>query len=54
MIGPAAWPAIITPAERDRILARMATRSLTKTRAPRTCLLSGMLRCGRCGNRLFP
>jgi site-specific DNA recombinase len=53
VIGPAAWPAIITPAERDRILARMATRSLTKTRAPRTYLLSGMLRCGRCGNRLF-
>jgi site-specific DNA recombinase len=53
VIGPAAWPAIITPAERDRILARMATRSLTKTRAPRTYLLSGMLRCGRCGNRMF-
>ena len=53
VIGPAAWPAIITPAERDRVLARMATRSLTKTRVPRTYLLSGMLRCGRCGNRLF-
>ncbi|OOK67297.1 recombinase zinc beta ribbon domain protein [Mycobacterium kansasii] len=53
MIGPAAWPAIITPAERDRILARMTARSVTKTRAPRTYLLSGMLRCGRCGNRLF-
>ncbi|BCI53728.1 MULTISPECIES: recombinase family protein [Mycobacteriaceae] len=53
VIGPATWTAIITPAERDRILARMATRALTKTRAPRTYLLSGMLRCGRCGNRLF-
>lgn len=53
VISLAAWPAIITPAERDRVLARMATRSLTKTRAPRTYLLSGMLRCGRCGNRLF-
>ena len=53
VIGPAAWPAIITPAERDRILARMTARSVTKTRAPRTYLLSGMLRCGRCGNRLF-
>lgn len=53
VIGPAAWPAIITTAERDRILARIAARSLTKTRAPRTYLLSGMLRCGRCGNRLF-
>ena len=53
VIGPATWTAIITPAERDRILARMATRALTKTRAPRTYLLSGMLRCGRCGNRVF-
>jgi site-specific DNA recombinase len=26
---------------------------VTKTRAARTYLLSGMLRCGRCGNRLF-
>jgi DNA invertase Pin-like site-specific DNA recombinase len=53
VIGPAKWPAIITPAERDRVLARMAARSVTKTRAARTYLLSGMLRCGRCGNRLF-
>jgi DNA invertase Pin-like site-specific DNA recombinase len=53
VIGSAVWPAIITPAERDRILARTTARSLTKTRAPRTYLLSGMLRCGRCGNRLF-
>lgn len=53
VIGPAAWPAIIAPAERDRVLARMTARSVTKTRAPRTYLLSGMLRCGRCGNRLF-
>jgi site-specific DNA recombinase len=53
VIGPAKWPAIITPAERDRVLARMAARSVTKTRAPRTYLLSGMLRCGRCGNRLY-
>lgn len=53
VIGPAKWPAIITPAERDRVLARMTTRAVTKTRAPRTYLLSGLLRCGRCGNRLF-
>lgn len=30
VIGPAAWPAIITPAERDRILARMTARAVTK------------------------
>ncbi|HYB34576.1 MAG TPA: recombinase family protein, partial [Mycobacterium sp.] len=53
VIGPAKWAPIITPAERDRVLARMAARSVTKTRAARTYLLSGMLRCGRCGNRLY-
>ena len=53
VIGPAKWPGIITPAERDRVLARVASRAVTKTRAARTYLLSGMLRCGRCGNRLF-
>ncbi|MBS4729881.1 recombinase family protein [Mycobacterium sp. SM1] len=52
VVGPAKWPAIITPAERDRVLAHMASRSVTKTRAARTYLLSGMLRCGRCGSRL--
>ena len=53
VIGQAAWPGIITPAERDRVLARIAARAVTKTRAARTYLLSGMLRCGRCGNRLY-
>lgn len=53
VIGPAVWPALITPAQRDRVLARMAARSVTKTRSARTYLLSGMLRCGRCGNRLY-
>ena len=53
VIGAAVWPAIITPAQRDRVLARMAARSVTKTRSARTYLLSGMLRCGRCGNRLY-
>ncbi|EFG79826.1 resolvase, N-terminal domain protein [Mycobacterium parascrofulaceum ATCC BAA-614] len=53
VIGEAAWPAIITPVQRDQVLARMAGRALTKTRAPRTYLLSGLLRCGRCGNRLY-
>lgn len=53
VIGEAAWPAIVTPAQRDRVLARMAARALTKTRAPRTYLLSGLLRCGRCDSRLY-
>jgi site-specific DNA recombinase len=53
VIGLAAWPAIITTTDRDRVLARMATRAVTGKRTPRTYLLSGLLRCGKCGNRLY-
>lgn len=53
IVGPAAWPAIITAADRDRVLARMAARHRSGRRAPRTYLLSGMLRCGRCGTTLY-
>lgn len=53
IIGPAAWPGIITPAERDRVLARISDRAVTGRRTPRRYLLSGLLRCGRCGNKLF-
>jgi site-specific DNA recombinase len=53
IIGPAAWPAIITPQDRDRVLARMAEMVGTKRRTPRRYLLSGLLRCGRCTGTLF-
>lgn len=53
VIGPGVWPAIITPAERDRVLARFAEKARSGRRAPRTYLLSGMLRCGRCEHRLL-
>jgi site-specific DNA recombinase len=53
VIGEAVWPAIITPAERDQVLARITARAIAKRRAPRSYVLSGMLRCGRCDNRLY-
>ena len=55
IIGQAAWPAIISTTDRDRVLARMAARQVTGRRAPRTYLLSGLLRCGKpgCGSRLY-
>jgi DNA invertase Pin-like site-specific DNA recombinase len=53
VVGPAVWPAIITEADRARILARMSERAATNKRTPRRYLLSGLLRCGRCDNRLF-
>ncbi|MCX8557226.1 recombinase family protein [Mycolicibacterium mucogenicum] len=52
VVGEATWPGIITPAERDQVLAALSARSWTRKRSPRTYLLSGLCRCGRCGTRL--
>ncbi|KGN31248.1 hypothetical protein N798_09300 [Knoellia flava TL1] len=51
--GPAVWEGIITPEQRDEVLAVMSTKQITGRRAPRRYLLSGLLRCGKCGNRLY-
>lgn len=52
VIGPAIWEPIITEADRAKVLARAAERAVSGRRAPRRYLLSGMLRCGRCGHTL--
>lgn len=51
--GPAAWPAIVSQEQHERILAIMRSKQRTGRRAPRRYLLSGLLRCGKCGNRLY-
>lgn len=53
VVGPAVWPPIIDQATRDRVLARMTEQVSTGRRTPRRYLLSGLLRCGRCGGKLF-
>lgn len=53
VIGPAIWDPIITPAKRDRVIARMDAAAQTGRRTPRRYLLSGLLRCHRCGNKLY-
>lgn len=53
VIGPAAWEPIITEADRAKVLARMAERAAAGHRSPRRYLLTGLLRCGRCGGVLF-
>src|SRR6202022_1983205 len=45
VVGPAVWQPIITPAEREQVLAALASRAWARKRAPRTYVLSGMLRC---------
>lgn len=50
----AVWEPIISEADRDKVLARMeAAKANPGRRTPRRYLLSGLLRCGKCGTRLY-
>ncbi len=51
VVGEAAWPAIITTEQRDRLLAFYGRPDRKRQGPPRAYLLSGLLRCGRpdCG-----
>ncbi|SDS45880.1 recombinase family protein [Microterricola viridarii] len=53
VVGPAIWDGIITLEERQQLLNVFAAKVATGRRTPRSYLLSGMLRCGKCGGRLF-
>ncbi|MGV0770828.1 recombinase family protein [Mycobacterium syngnathidarum] len=53
VVGDAVWEPIITLAQRDQVVAALSARKLSRRRAVRTYLLSGLLRCGRCGTRLL-
>ncbi len=53
IVATAQWKPIITPRQREQILALMDSRKVSGRRSPRRYLLSGMLRCGKCGTRLY-
>lgn len=53
VVGDAVWPAIITPEQHRQIVAMYGRKTPNGKRSPRRYLLSGMLRCGKCGNKLF-
>lgn len=53
VIGEAQWPAIVTPEQHRQLVAAFARKTPNGKRTPRRYLLSGMLRCGKCGNKLF-
>jgi site-specific DNA recombinase len=53
IVGPATWNSIISPEDRLSILAAIEQRTVAGRRVPRRYLLSGMVRCSLCGNRLF-
>ncbi|WKN47845.1 recombinase family protein [Nocardioides sp. Arc9.136] len=47
------WDPIITEEQHRQILAKYAEKKNSGRRAPQRYLLSGMLRCGKCGVRLY-
>lgn len=53
VVGPAVWKPIITEDERRRVLATMEARKTSGRRSPQRYALTGLLRCGRCGNTLY-
>jgi len=53
VVGPGVWEPIVDETKRQRVLAAFEAKKMSARRSARTYLLSGMLRCGRCGNKLF-
>lgn len=53
VVGPGVWEPIIGEDDHRRILARFEQAKTSGRRTPQRYLLSGMLECGKCGNRLF-
>lgn len=53
IVGPGVWQPILSPEKRSQILALRDSRRTTGRRSPRSYLLSGQLRCGRCDSVLY-
>jgi len=53
VVAKAVWDPIITPEDRDKVLARLASNARLGTRSARRYLLSGLPRCGKCGHKLY-
>jgi DNA invertase Pin-like site-specific DNA recombinase len=53
IVGKAVWKPILTETQQAQVIARLDARKVTGRREPRSYLLSGMLRCGKCGHTLY-
>lgn len=53
VVGDAAWDAIITREQRERVLAMFVSRKRAGRRTPQRYLLTGLLRCGKCQGKLY-
>ena len=52
VVGPAVWPPIITAQQHAQILALFSDPKRRIVRSPRRYLLSGIVRCGKCGGKM--
>lgn len=52
IIGPAQWEPIITPEQGERLRRLLLDPARRTNRSARRYLLSGLLVCGKCGNRM--
>lgn len=53
VVGGAVWEPIITVEQRDAMVALVESRKATGRRTPRRYVLSGLLRCHKCGGKLY-
>jgi len=53
VIGTGTWEPIITPEQGERLRRLLLDPARRTNRSARRYLLTGMLRCGKCGNRLY-
>jgi DNA invertase Pin-like site-specific DNA recombinase len=50
VVGPAVWEAVLDEVTWRRIVALLTDPARSRNRSPRSYLLTGILRCGRCGS----
>lgn len=53
VVAPGQWEPIITPEQRQQMLDLVQSRKITGRRTPRRYLLSGLVRCSKCGGKMF-
>lgn len=53
IVATAVWPAIISPETHYQLVAAFERKKMSGRRTARSYLLSGMLRCGKCGHKLY-
>jgi DNA invertase Pin-like site-specific DNA recombinase len=53
VVGPAAWPPILTREEHDDIRAVLGNPRVRRVGRPPTSLLGGVVVCGRCGGPMY-